>query len=205
MTIRTGLLLAAPLAALLAMAPGAAVADPTIFFDDTGLGNPPSDPPVLSVQGGVQPVELYLDPGSLVTSNGGDLCQSGTGLGGDGDETCGAHFEVSVSGDLSIVDFTDHAGTLEANIAPTGQRLSVALVTTLDPLPAGPTLIGTIQVDTSGSFGGTGRLEMLQTVDADLELQTGVPRILFFVPEPDLAIGLIAGALLLALLARRRA
>jgi len=186
-----------------ALVASAATAAPKLYHSPGDTGIAPADTPSLPL-GGTPVLYLYLDPGSVPTSNGGTPCNGGIGgMGGNGDETCGVNFEVRVSGDLSIMNFNpDSIGMEEFTL--TGDTLKVAIVTTNPHLSAVPTRVGTMQIDTSGPQGGTGNLVMLQTVDADLELKTGAPDELFTVPEPGFLSLLLPGAGLLAFLARAR-
>jgi hypothetical protein len=192
--------LPALLLALLAAAPAAGM--PTLYHSpgDTGV-DPGAFPPTLP-SGTAHTVYLYLDAGPDPTTLGTVCHASPSGGGGNGDETCGLHFRIEVSGDLSILGFSPEVGSATAN--NTGTQLTAAIVTTASPLPPGPTRFGSLQL-ASGSLGGTGELTLLQAVDADLELQSASSRTLFFVPEPGRALLLGAGLAGLALLHRLRA
>jgi hypothetical protein len=65
-----------------------------------------------------------------------------------------------------------------------------------------------MQVNVSGLAGGVVNLTMLQTVDADLDLLDGTPRVLLDVskpvPEPGILSVLVPGVAMLWLLNRRR-
>ncbi|MBW2723738.1 MAG: hypothetical protein JRE71_05070, partial [Deltaproteobacteria bacterium] len=134
------------------------------------------------------------------------ICNGGAGgPGGNGDESCGIHFKIAVTGDLSILSYSPILGISEYN--NTGSELDASLVTTdpLDILQIGPTKIGTLVLDVSGAQGGLGSVTLLRSVDADLELVGGNGRDVFFVPEPAVVLQLVVGALGLAVLDRRRA
>ena len=95
----------------------------------------------------------------------------------------------------------EHGGTRFTN---TGTVLTAALVTPGDPIPTGPTRIGTLQLVGAD---GSGQLDMVETVDASLDLGAGTARELFFVPEPRvdlLAVVGVAGLAALSRLRRRR-
>ncbi len=186
---------------LLVAAPAAAM--PTLYHSPGDTGADPGPVPPVLPTGSPQTVYLYVDPGPDPTTLGTVCHDSPSGGGGNGDESCGLHFRIEVTGDLSILSFSPQAGI--ATSRNTGSQLTAALVTTAVPLLPGPTRIGTLQV-TGGPLGGTGQLAMLQTVDADLELQIGSPRAIFFIPEPgrELLLGVgLAGLALLHRLARR--
>jgi hypothetical protein len=187
--------------ALLLALPGTA-APPSLYHSpgDTGV-DPGALVPALP-NTGPRTVFLYLNPGPTATSNGGEVCDVGPGeLGGDGDETCGEQFRLVVTGGLSIVSFTPAPGVGGIRSMSTGTAFSAAIVTPVDPIAVGPQRIGTLAI--SGA-NGSAQLELLETVDASLDLQTGAPRQLFFVPEPDGRLLVLAGVAGLAGLARLR-
>ena len=82
-----------------------AAASPTLFHDPAALGiDPGSNVPQLPAGGGTEILILYLHPGDVETDNGGTPCNDGAGgPGGNGDEACGFHFEIAVTGDVAIV------------------------------------------------------------------------------------------------------
>ena len=139
-TWRAAVAIAGLLAVLLTARP--ADAAPTVYHSPGDTGEDPGqDPPHLPT-GSPRTVYLYLDPGPNATTNQGSLCNAGAGgVGGNGDETCGLHFRIEVSGDLSILGFTPQVGSATSKI--TGSQLTAAVVTTAQPLPPGPTRIGT--------------------------------------------------------------
>lgn len=189
------------LTAILVSLPFLAFAQPKLYHSPGSTGSDPGQPPPLDPA--TETVYLFFDPGSTTTSNGEEVCDSSPG--GDGDESCGVHFELRVTGDLSIQDFTPEVGVAEVNLSGGNKQLSVALLTTGSPLSTGPTRVGTMIVDSSGTSGGVGEVTKLDSVDASLDLQSGVPRQLFQVPEPGGLPMLACGGGLLAWLARRRA
>jgi hypothetical protein len=184
--------------------PSPGTATPPVLYHspgDTGA-NPGEIVPALP-NTGPRTVYLYLNPGSTPTSNGEVVCDGGEGVvAGDGDEACGVHFQIQVTGGLSIANFVpEHGGTRFTN---TGTVLTAALVTPGDPIPTGPTRIGTLQLVGAD---GSGQLDMVETVDASLDLGAGTARELFFVPEPRvdlLAVVGVAGLAALSRLRRRR-
>jgi len=189
--------------AALAVAPAQA-SQPTLFHSPSDNGVDPGAlvPPLQP--NGTRTLYLYLRPGGVATDNDGQLCNGGAGgLGGNGDETCGVHFEIRVDGDLSILSFTPQVGQVSSRIEPGSRTLRTALVTTAPPLSAGTTRLGTLTIQ-AGPVGGTAQLSKLDTVDADLDLQTGAPRTIAFVPEPAFALQLAAGICALSLLSRHR-
>ena len=189
------------LSGVLVVAPALA-STPTLYHSTNGV-DPNPQIPVLAPNG-IHTLSLYLMPGGVDTMNGGAICNDGAGgLGGDGDETCGVHFEILVDGDLEILSFAPSVGQASSMIAPDGKKLTAALVTTSAPLSQNATLLGTLSLD-SGPVGGAAEVAMLETVDANLDLQTGSPRDIVYVPEPRLLLLLAGGLCALVPLARRR-
>lgn len=184
--------------ALLA-ASGAQASIPTLYHPKVGLADPgalvPAYPPASRT------LNLVLNPGSINNSSG-TICDSG-----NGDNVCGLYVEIDVGGDLTIASansFTPSiSGQLSANVVG-NKKLRVAIVTTASPLAPAPIQLGTLQV-LSGANGGAVLLTKVQTVDASLDLMSGAPHALAFLPEPGAVSQLAAGAAALALLARRHA
>jgi hypothetical protein len=79
--------------------------------------------------------------------------------------------------------------------------LTAAVVTPGDPTPTGPARIGTLQI---AGADGAGQLDMLEAVDASLDIGTGTTRELFFVPEPRADLMVVVGVAALAALWRLR-
>ena len=193
------------IAAVLGGAASTAIAVPTLYHGPDGVSTDPSTVPFVPT-GSTETIHLFFNPGTNPSNNSPfDYCNGGAGgIGGDGDETCGVHFKIKVTGDLSISNFQALEGIPEFHINATNTELSATLVTTYPFLPIGPTKIATFDLDVSGTQGGIGTVTMLQSVDADLDLVTGVVRDVFFVPEPAVALQLGFGALTLAALNRLR-
>jgi len=191
--------------ALLGGAASIAIAVPTLYHGPGGVSADPSTVPFVPI-GSTETIHLFFNPGTNPSSNSPfDYCNGGAGgTGGDGDETCGVHFKIKVTGDLLISNFQPSWGLSESHINASNTELSASLVTTNPVLPLGPTEIATFDLDVSGSQGGIGTVTMLQSVDADLDLLTGTTRDVFFVPEPAVALQLGCSALTLAALKRLR-
>ena len=187
-------------AAALLFASSAQASVPTLFHTDSG---PPFVDPGSFVPpyppGGTRTLNLVLNPGGVANTSG-TICDTG-----NGDNVCGVFVEIKVDGDLTVSDtgYTSLVSGQMSKHAPDPKTLRVALVTTSSPLPPGPILLGTLTV-TSGPAGGTVRLSTLHTVDASLDLMSGAPRTLAYLPEPGFGLGIGAGAAALGLLGRRR-
>ena len=178
-------------------ASGARASTPTMFQNDAQpyVDRVPSYPP------GSRTLGLVLNPGGVANTSG-TICQSG-----NGDNVCGLYFEITVDGDLTIASESSFTPLVSGQISKKvigGKTLRVAIVTTGSPLQPGAAALGNLAV-TSGPVGGRVTLQKLQTVDASLDLMTGSPRALAFIPEPGACLQLAAGVLALAGLARRRA
>jgi hypothetical protein len=199
MTRRIALLTArAALGVALALpAAGAHASTPTMFQSN---GAPfvdvvPSYPP------GSRLLGLVLNPGG-VNNTSGTICSNG-----NGDNVCGLYFEIAVDGDLTIASESSFTPLVSGQVSKKvigNKTLRVAIVTTGSPLSSGAAPLGNLAI-TSGPIGGAVTLRKLQTVDASLDLMTGSPRALAFVPEPGACLQLGAGIGALAALARRRA
>jgi hypothetical protein len=209
MTRLTTMITMAAALALLAMPAAAASVSPALYHSPGSTGADPGTPPSFMAGGGIETMYLFLDAGAVPTETG-IVCDNG-----NGDDTCGLHFKICLTGDLTFVgSFAADVGVVQQSSTVAvpcvpgepsvlGTELNVAILTTASPLAVVPTRLGTIDVDTSGPNGGDGELTMLQTVDADLELTNGTTRPLFIVPEPGFLLQLVPGAALLWFLSRR--
>jgi len=195
--------------AALAVLGTSAAATPALYHSpgNTGLDPAtidPTKPPDIVSRSSFQEVYLWIDPGGIPHTTG-TICDNG-----DGDDTCGLHFKLCLAPGISFIGFADATGgVVEQSSSPPckdegpGTQINIAILTTASPLPSEPSQIGTLQVDTSAVDDGLVTLEMLQAVDADLELKDGIPTTL--VPEPGLIGMLLPGIALLLFLKRRRA
>jgi len=182
--------------ALALCAPGAGASTPTMFQSN----GPPYADVVPSYPPGSRTLGLVLNPGGVANTSG-TICATG-----NGDNVCGLYFEIAVDGDLTIASESSFTPLVSGQISKKvigNKTLRVAIVTTGSPLSPAAAPLGNLAV-TSGPVGGAVTLRKLQTVDASLDLMTGSPRALAFVPEPGAVLQLGAGIAALAGLARRR-
>ena len=183
--------------ALALCASGARASTPTMFQSD---GAPYVDR-VPSYPAGSRTLGLVLNPGGVANTSG-TICSTG-----NGDNVCGLYFEIAVDGDLTIASESSFTPLVSGQMSKKvidNKTLRVAIVTTGSPLSPSAAPLGTLAI-TSGPVGGAVTLRKLQTVDASLDLMTGAPRALAFVPEPGACLQLGAGVAALAALAHRRA
>jgi hypothetical protein len=176
-------------------------AEPMLYYTDDISGVPPGTTPQLPL-GGTPTIHLWFNPGPTPNATG-TICDDG-----NGDDSCGIHFKITVNGDLGISNFQFEPEYAIAQMSATSTEVNASIVATdpADILPANiPTKVATFDLDASNPQGGLGEVTFLQSVDADLELvANGIVGPVFFVPEPAVALQLTAGALGLAALNRRR-
>jgi hypothetical protein len=144
--------------------------------------------------GGVQPVYLYIERGS-VASAAGRACHDG-----QGDELCGYDLEVTGLG-LTLSSFNpDPGANLLVNFTAGSMKLNG--LDSQAPTP-GPQRIGELLVNAIGA--AEVALTSGEVVGADLTSEVLPTATLVTVPEPGSLLLLGSGIGLLAVLARRRA
>jgi hypothetical protein len=181
------------------------VTNPIVFHAPNDDGVNPCVPVQLPTDSN-STLHLYVETGTTVSTMAGDVCDSETA---NGDELCAFDVRVAVEAPRSIVDFTPNpalGAAMRTNGPPyPANELRVNWVgpdTPTNPT-GGPIKIGDLVV----SAGAPGIVRVASgsaAVGARLQI-LGLPQKVMAMPEPGVMISTLAGAGLMALLARRRA
>ena len=172
---------------IVALLSSGASAAPSIYHSPNDDGEPGQ----ATVGLGVQILHLYIDGGSQASS--ALPCEEG-----DGDEVCTWEVSIVPTGDVTFQGFTNASG-VESNLdsdllrAIGGNPFSGDL---------GPTKMGDLSIDSVA--GGTIELDRGDSVNAAQSIESLMPVELVEVPESQMPLSLLSGALGLQLLRRRR-
>jgi hypothetical protein len=169
---------------------GSAHAQPVVYDSSVGPGRIKG-----FVFGG--DLELYIDPGTVVTDNGGTVCEDG-----NGDELCAADVVIVVTGEAEITAFAPAGGIIfEPDPVPLGTKtLRLNLLQSISPPSPSPQPLGVVTVNVFPEANHTNPVKIVasgQAVDAGGTL-IGIPSVV--VPEPSVIVLLLSGALGLAAL-----
>ena len=181
------------------------VTDPIIYasrYDDGVRICPAQQLPI-----GTTTLSLWVSGGDLVSTVPADACAAETA---DGDEMCGLKVEIALTGGITIDNFTPASMAQPEPPLPflTGERtndplfgsqvLEIAWVAPSPP-PVGPQKVGELTVIYDGQTPGAVLVGAASaSVDAGLRLRPMASQPIAL-PEPGGAVGLLVGALALAL------
>lgn len=180
------------LATLLSWATVASATD--VFHSPNDDGLPAVGAPTVP-EGGVQSIYVYIEGGGTASS-AFTACDTGTG-----GEVCGYTLTLTGLTGLTLVGFTPEP-TANLLSDTTSSVFRVNGLDTAAPTP-GPKRIGELQVNAVA--GGTLELTSGEVIGADLSSEALVSGEIVAVPEPGVALQLLAGAVLLGALKSRRA
>ncbi len=145
-------------------------------------------------------LHLYATAGSLSSQTGQRVCNPGP-EGGSGDEICGMDLQINVAGPAYISGFQAAGPPGGTGIifhpnefSPTTKSLSLNSVRATDPIPAGASKIGVLEVTVTGGSGVVVTVSGDKMVLARRQVAAIRPNIIA-VPEPG-EVQLLATALL---------
>jgi hypothetical protein len=180
---------------------GSAHAQPVVYDSSVGPGR-------IKGLGYGGDLELYIDPGTVVTDNGGTVCEDG-----NGDELCAADVVIVVTGEAEITGFAPAdgiifepypddvpPGTKTFSLKPGTKTLRLNLLQSISPPSPSPQPLGVVTVNVFPEANHTNPVKVVasgQAVDAGGTL-IGIPSVV--VPEPSVIVLLLSGALGLAAL-----